>query len=144
MPLKRPLRLDQGPRALVAFGMLGQIGADQVADREHFGGRPARLLAFHGGVATVARRVDGVGGLAPYVVELQPRDRPQGQPLPLAVRRGVPDHERSLAGPLDPNRQPRASGVKVEHLGLARWEGQTLEVALRSEGHRDSLSLGPR
>ena len=144
MPLERSLRLDQGPRALVALGVFAQVRADQIADREHFGRGLPCLLALHRGVAAIARGVDDLGGLTPGVVKLDPCHRPQGQALPLATPRRVPRHEGGLAGALNADRQARASGIEMEHLGLASRQGQTLEIALCSEGHRLTLSLGSR
>ena len=93
MAFERALGLDQGPRPLVPLGVVAQIGVDQIANSEHLGRRRARLLALHRRVAAVASGIEDLGRLPTSGVQIKPRDWPQGDPLPLAVRRGEPGDE---------------------------------------------------
>ena len=132
--------LDQGARALVALGVLAQIGVDQAAHGEHVGGSDPGELALLAGVAPIAPGVDDLGGLPAGLVEIHPGDRAEGDPLALAAGR-VPGHECRLAGALDAHAQAGAAGIEVEHLGLARGQGQAVEVALACGMPWHSLSL---
>jgi hypothetical protein len=135
--------LDQAARALVALGVLGEVVANQTAERvDRDGGGGLGGLALGACVAAIARAVDYLAGPAARVVQGHAADGAQRDFLAFAADR-VPGDIGGPAGALNAHRQPGAFGIKVIDLAPAGRQGQAGDIALGAGSHLSvTVSLG--